>query len=270
MRATIGRTRRTVANKLYKSADRARVKGREITTKLDTPGEVVHVQNKEVRNRILRTEAPKAKTTVSFRAHEATDGGRGGTMISGDTIRSLPSEARLLVDLEKPSGDTKLFKKLYDKGDKYASAVAVPPNAGVDTLAHELGHAQGRVSGGIRGYISRTDPRNDPRNNEQLFRSYKPANRSQIMSSGGKRVGFRDALRDTVSNIRNSGHVIAEETAATRSGLQMLKRHGASREEIARAGEYLRLAGSTYRQAGKASVLSSLGRLVDIPSRRQI
>ena len=40
--------------------------------------------------------------------------------------------------------------------------------------------------------------------------------------------------------------------------------------EIARAGENLRLAGSTYRQAGKASVLSSLGRLVDIPSRRQI
>ena len=55
--------------------------------------------------------------------------------------------------------------------------------------------------------------------------------------------------------------------AAVLGALQVLI---TSREEIARAGENLRLAGSTYRQAGKASVLSSLGRLVDIPSRRQI
>lgn len=226
------------------------------------------VQNKGLRNKILSVEAPKAKTTVSFRAPMISTAGGGGAMLPGSTVRNQTQrEVRQTTDMlsspryRRERGTKDFVKKLYGK-DRYASGVAVDPTAGVETLAHELGHAQGKTAGGLRGYISRSDPRNSG----QGIRVYAPSTRGEV--STGKRVGFGQALKDTVSNIRNSGHIIAEETAASRGGLQMMKRHGATKEELARASENLGLAGRTYKLEGKRSVLSSLGRLVDIPTRR--
>lgn len=48
----------------------------------------------------------------------------------------------------------------------------------------------------------------------------------------------------------------------------MMKRNGASKEELSRAKENLRIAGDTYRSAGKRATRTSLGRIIDIPSRR--
>lgn len=48
----------------------------------------------------------------------------------------------------------------------------------------------------------------------------------------------------------------------------MMKRNGATKEELSRAKENLRIAGDTYRSAGKYSTRTSLGRIIDIPSRR--
>lgn len=259
VRATVGKARRTVANKFYQAANKAKLEHGAVIDKLTQNGGLPSVQNKGLRNKILSVEAPKAKTTVSFRTKELVNMTSGGGVIPTDPLSK--TELGGYIDRFGTRNDKKFLKKLYGK-DRYKSGIVASPGVGVEALAHELGHAQGRSAKGLRGYISRTDPRDSGRG----MRIYAPASRSKV--STGKRVGFGQALKDTVSNIRNSGHIIAEETAASRSGLQMMKRHGATKEELARASENLGLAGRTYKLGGKSSVLSSLGRLVDIPTRR--
>lgn len=48
----------------------------------------------------------------------------------------------------------------------------------------------------------------------------------------------------------------------------MLKRNGATKEELRMAKKELSAAGDTYRLTGKMATRSSLGRIIDIPSRR--
>ena len=71
-----------------------------------------------------------------------------------------------------------------------------------------------------------------------------------------------------IEDVKNNWLIVAEENAASREGLRMMKRNGATKEELSRAKENLRIAGDTYRSAGKYSTRTSLGRIIDIPSRR--
>lgn len=290
IRAKVGRARRTVANKLYDSAETAGLMQRINAGAFIDPGNT-GIQNNELRNKLLRVEAPKAKTTVSFKTPDMARLGGGCAEIKGDAFRSSVTQGDIRSAIDSsPKEYKKFLKKLTGRGDKYVSAITVDKGIGLEKLAHELGHAQGHTAGGLRGYISRTDPRHNGHSEYGGIISYSPrqykaksaeeikfksqglglSGASDSMGQPKPNVSFGEALRDTISNVRTSGHMIAEEAAATRSGLKMLKRHGATKAEMEAAGRSLGYGGSTYLYGGKQSVLSSLGRLVDIPSRRGV
>lgn len=253
LKAGIGRTRRKVADKLYESGNQKLVKARERAQQVLKNG----VKNKTLRNQILRNEAPKAKTTVSYRANDIASQGGGGAAIYKSDV-----DGRTREFLDNPfvgRGEKQLIKKIT-KGER-ASGIAISKGRGEEVLAHELGHARGKVSNGIRGLISRSDPRSAI-GYQGSVSVYKKG------TDPTKRVGFIQSVKDHLSGVKNSKLVIAEENAASREGLNILKRNGATKEELAKARENLRAAGDTYRLVGKKAARSSLGRIIDIPSRR--
>lgn len=257
MRAKIGRARRNMADKLYQSGkEEVRRAYQEVKNKSQSK-----VRNKNLRNSILRTEVPKVKSTVLFNSDKIAETGGGSTV-----FKSSLNDPKVVRNMKSVGGkkDKKLIDKVIKDGRNLESGIFLEKNPGVETLAHELGHAKGRVSGGLRGKISRLDPRI----NRQGRGTLDVYDARFIPAQGNDRIGFKDAVKDYFNNIKNSRLIVAEENAASREGLRMMKRNGASKEELSRAKENLRIAGDTYRSAGKRATRTSLGRIIDIPSRR--
>lgn len=254
MRVGIGKTRRKIANKLYQPGSIVdKMKNAERRLQIKTVG------NETLMNNLIANEAPKAKTMISFDAKRLAAQGGGGTTVykrdlSNDIVKQINDEKYLL------KGDKEFINKIY--GDKnIKSGIAINKKAGEAILAHELGHAQGITKGGLRGLISRSDPRN-VQNYTGTLGLYNGK------SVAKEKVGFLRSVKDHLSNVKTSKLIQAEENAATRSGLKMLKRNGATKEELRAAKDKLSAGGDTYKLSGKYATRTSLGRIIDIPSRR--
>lgn len=253
-----GRLRRKAAEALYRSGDNALIESREATSKLKDG-----VKNKELRNNILRNEAPKLNTTVSLKAKNIASQGGGGAQLPKENITNLGRSTKIFPR----DPNIKLVKKIVKKEGRKSGIAFNEQEVGVEILAHELGHARGKVVGGRRGRISKADPRKVERGSEYQgsLTIYSPSYRP---NEGASKVKFKDAVKDYFKNRKNSKAIIAEEMAASKDGLEMLKRNGATKEELSKAAENLKVAGDTYKTHGKKARRSSLGRIIDIPSRR--
>lgn len=258
LKSKIGHARRSAAKELYQSGMESKAKNKATVAELKRSKKII---NKSLRNSLLKHEAPLANATVSYKAKI----GKGnGAAISRDSIK--PGFGELTKSFDPRDENIKLIKKILKKDGR--TGIALRKNSGVETLAHELGHAQGNIASGKRGLIASSDPRNASGKYMGSISTFKEKSRKEIMESGGKKVGFKESLKDLLTNSRNSKAIIAEENAASREGIKMLKRHGATPEELKLAERNLGLAGDTYRNARKATLKTSLGRLIDIPSRR--
>lgn len=260
LKSKIGHIRRGTAEKFYESGKKSIIDNRNANELVTS-----RVNNKSLRNSILKYEAPKANATVSYKNKDLAQAGGGGATVYRDNVKSGFGE--FTRDFPRDE-NIRLIKRMLKKDGR--TGVSVSNDAGVEYLVHELGHAQGRVAKGKRRLISEADPRRlvKGKTYEGSLSYFDEKSREGIMSSGGKKVGFKESVKDLLNNSRNSRAIIAEEDAATKAGLEMLKRHGATPEELKLAARNLEVSGDTYRHARKASLKSSLGRIIDIPSRR--
>lgn len=260
LKSKIGHVRRSAADKLYQSGLKSGAKNEAVEAELE---KIQTITNKSLRNSLLKHEVPKANATVAY--------GSGAGKSNGATIyrENIKPGFGNLTKYAPPRDEGVKFLKRILKKEGRSSGIAMSKDSGIEFLAHELGHAQGKIAKGKRGLISASDPRNLKNSGDKgSISHFKERSRFEIRESGGKKVGFKESLKDLLTNSRNSRAIIAEENAATREGIKMLKRHGATPEELKLAERNLGLVGDTYRNAGKKSVKTSLGRVIDIPSRR--
>lgn len=68
--------------------------------------------------------------------------------------------------------------------------------------------------------------------------------------------------KDKPKSIKQTIAVLADEKLATRNGIDILKKHGATKEEIKNAKEFLNTAGKTYKEGAKSDLKKNLSNFI--------
>lgn len=96
------------------------------------------------------------------------------------------------------------------------------------------------------------------------------------------------AIKDSIVSLRNTGKldtgtgigesfrrmgegnaIVGEELSATRKALKILKKNGATKDELNLAKTNLGLAAKTYKEGAKIHILNPIQNKIQIPSRRR-
>ena len=128
--------------------------------------------------------------------------------------------------------------------------------SGVEILAHEIGHldSESGKSGKIKKWIS------SRKSNSPEIRGEMEGFSSMDDPSIGISEWWKRMNRSRVVNL--------DEKNATKNGLKLLKKHGATKDELKKAKENLKLSGKTYKYMGRIYRKAPLKNYIQIKSRR--
>lgn len=267
VKATIGRGRKELAKRIYESAAKDEQKGIELGKRiLNKDNKPLTQAEKDLRNKLLREEVPKGVTHSMGSLPHMHETKVKDSFIP-HRVENVNNES--VYRLKDKKGRKALRKLKEGKGLINLDNTATP-----GTVAHEIGHAKNATEGGVSQFISKTNA-----NSKSKAQRFKPKEQLERRVEGlmekyeGRQpwmepVKGKKAFKDVVDNIKSNVSTLAEESNATRKGLKMLKKHGASPQQLKEAKEGLGEALDTYKLGAKRDIKSSVARLVDIPSRR--
>ena len=243
-----------IADSLRKGVNKNRNEFKEAIKKLDDSA--IRINLGKNKSRVLYQEAHKHKAGVvglpgeeEVRYYVPENGGR------------FPEVSKRAVNARTLSGDIKKYerKKFLERGakakknlesGKYPGGIIFHRKDGDEKLAHEIGHLQNRMGNNI---IDRAANRLRP----SLAKSIKKEEGNSL------KKGFKTQFKFWVDNY--------EENKASKRGLRLMKKAGATKEELKLAKESFKKAGDTYKLGGKidvknqwASSLEELGRKIKI------
>lgn len=229
----VGRARNKVADKILESAEKDRTRWEESAKKVFRGSPSMDIEaTKELNKKLLRNEAHPNKFRVL--GHDLS--GEGGSfMANSDSAKQISK----YINGDTPFFSTKkvdksmerLSKKISNSADK-SDAVIFYPKGGPEYLAHELGHAK-RHKGNIVERISHVAAVNP---------ITQGITQSQYLG-GGIDASLSNAVLGKLARI--------EEAGASKKGLEMLKKAGATEEQLAAAKKSLDTAYDTYKYSNR-------------------
>lgn len=276
LKAVIGRARKSLAKKLYESANSSDKKAIEINKNLKNLKPIV---DKDLRNKILANEIPEGtfhhmtknpllKNEVYYHPGNADLEGTYSHLIEKlDKKKKLKYKdwEKLIKEKNKVSDKSwRIDDQLANGNDKRRNLILINKNSGVEDIAHEIGHAQdysirakkvGKKEKDLkrrksRGYLSSSDLRD-------------------IVKPGElENMDFKSSLKAVINNVKGAKDVLRNEKVASNNAIKMLKRQGATKDQLKQAKKNLDEYYKTYVEGEKVNLKSSLANLVDIPSRR--
>jgi hypothetical protein len=125
--------------------------------------------------------------------------------------------------------------------------------AGIDDLAHEIGHVDNGLSNGIKRLIHRK---------AGYYRPLMEINNPNNINKRG--------LLNSLKNLIKGETMVLEESNASRSGLRLLKKNGASKDVLGRSKRSLDNSLKTYKNARDNMSLYPIRNSIQIPSRRNL
>lgn len=145
--------------------------------------------------------------------------------------------------------------------NKIGDQILIPKGTKVDVIAHELGHIQIKNSKNpILKNLDKRARKVEPNSAERL---------EAITINNGpgnhKRYGIKKLIRDII----DEGTIIENERLASKKGLRVLKRAGATKEELKQAKRNYKLALDTYKRRGKANVKVTLRNTLQHPDKKE-
>lgn len=181
--------------------------------------------------RSLIRELKNTNTRVINNSFEGISGPQ-----SNYTLRSKDLNENIINDLK--NYNPRLGKKIENAAKKSNELIFHNPKSGNEYLAHEIGHAMNRNS---KNPISRA-----------ISRSETAINHSYINMTDKK--GILNALKGFIK-----GKVkLHEESNASKNAMKLLRRNGASKEEMSISKDNLDKALVTYKEGSKLSYLYPL------------
>ena len=69
--------------------------------------------------------------------------------------------------------------------------------------------------------------------------------------------------------MREGNAIVGEELGATRKALKILKKNGATKDELKLAKNNLGLAAKTYKEGAKIHILNPIQNLIQVPGKRR-
>jgi len=233
LRKNIGRTRVNVSNRLRKSAENQANKGMQKTYLSNTWYNETPT-NTKVLGKL--EDFAKNNNIDIVKTPELTG---GGSFYS-------PKQANTFVEFfqNNPTIPEEVKNKLATNSKNRKNTILVPVNPPAAVVAHESGHAlnSNRAMSnrpGLSGRISR-----NTMNEGTLYHNMTP-------------VGERSIPKSLLT--------ILEEGNASRKGLKLLRRSGASREELRDAKRFYKTSLGSYKHVSRANTLARASRRIALP-----
>lgn len=137
----------------------------------------------------------------------------------------------------------------------YSGVISVPSSMGAAVRAHEIGHLQNKTGNSLSKFISAKSTEIAP---------IQEARENLVRTSGNNhRRGLGASFKDYI----NGQTVLAEEANASRNGKRLLRKAGATPEELEAAKVIYETGNRTYYHPARANLLTTLRNTIQIPSR---
>ncbi len=252
----IGKTRKNISDKISRSAYN------DYNKYLDTIKNYENNNNNLINNKQVSKELFKDIRRDGGRVFLGDPGSAGFIGLNKENL------IKVKQDIQSGLSDTKLdntqkayFNKLNNHLKSNNQFIIVNPNDSIGTLAHEAGHQQRFNSKNpIISYVSHNSIKSRERSHENFgYRVNKK--RGTVVADSSKYSPFRAMLDHAI--------IITEERGATNSGLKKLKKLGVDQNTLNLQKQELKIAGDTYKYAGRSRLKSLLADKIQIPSRRQ-
>lgn len=199
----------------------------------------------------------------------------------GANVKKDTSHSSFLHKYKTENGETK-----YD--------IHYNPFQGAESLSHEVGHLINDINDNRLTRKGRDN--NILSKNKKSFdtaikfkESIDSINKKYKKESEKRKEGKRNkAIKDSIVSLRNTGKldtgtgigesfrrmgegnaIVGEELSATRKALKILKKNGATKDELNLAKTNLGLAAKTYKEGAKIHILNPIQNKIQIPSRRR-
>ena len=231
----VGRARTNLAKSLRPKVDEA-IKNRKSAERLSIGvGEDGYreVMNPKVSNKIIRNNAKRLDARV-MKSNSSASSMRKSSEIDDQVLKSEgitnPRNVRKVMNATKENRHIVMLSPGYSKS--------------TDTLAHELGHVQNANSKNpIVKVIHEVSGRNKRINPEDR--------------------GIGNIIKNSISHKLR----INEEARASRNAMKMLKKAGATEDQLKQNERNLNLALNTYKTAAKEDRIKLIRNTIQIPSR---
>lgn len=256
----VGRTRRTLAKKINKSASKDLLKGVEEGGKM--------LDSSKVENKPIREELYREAGKNSARVHKIDiDGQRGSYIFSSSSLKKRSATGQ---NFKKVEIDTLEGKKTIKNSNRRVKGLnkslklgrhdyQIFNTNGKEELAHEIGHAMNSKTKNLKKRLT-----NALANSTDVRKTLNNDVKDMINYGGVKRSG----LGSTIGTLIRNKIIESEEKNASKNAIKLLKEKGASKDEISKAKDNLKHGLNSYKYTGRAALKSNIAQTVEIPSRR--
>ena len=242
-KAVIGRMRRNLAKKIQESMDNdlnKAIKAGSIVT--DTRRAVKSSRNID---KVVGKAAQKANASIKNITPLGDSIPKRGQNFTID-FNKLDKE-----QIDQLTSEKKL-RNAYRRGK--TAVISPKRGGGIEYRAHEVGHAM-RV--GSKNPITK------------LVRKYAfNPNTREVLNINSGDQGSKRGIKEAIKGYLKGSMVVAEEKAASKNALKLLKKGGMSKEDLLRSKNNLDMSLITYKKGRSRLWKSPLRELVEIPSRR--
>lgn len=198
-----------------------------------------------------------------------------------EASKNIASE--LGANTEKKTNIPTQLKKYVRENNKKEYKIFYNPFQGVESHSHEVGHLINDIKDNRFTRMGR--------NNKIITKNKVSAITARKLreSTNKKDYGKRNkAIKDSIVSLRNTGKldtgtgigesfrrmregnaIVGEELGATRKALKILKKNGATKDELKLAKNNLGLAAKTYKEGAKIHVLNPIQNLIQVPGKRR-
>jgi hypothetical protein len=187
------------------------------------------------------------------------------------------------ANTEKKTNTPTQLKKHIGEDNKKEYKIFYNPFQGVESHSHEVGHLINDIKDSRftrKGRDSKVLTKNNisvitarklrESTNKKDYGKRNRAIKNSIVSL--RNVGKLDTgtgISESFRRMREGNAIVGEELGATRKALKLLKKNGATKDELNLAKTNLGLAAKTYKEGAKIHVLNPIQNKIQIPSRRR-
>lgn len=244
---SVNKLREKLANRLTNSIRRNVTARKSEMKSLENGGIIKLPSSKNVRTKVYK-DAQKRGARIS-RLDIKTDTRPQFPQVMTNGVANRFSNAEDIIEkFKNKRRRVNGLRRSTEKG-KMKYQIIIPPRLqGIDQVSHEIGHVSNDQSKNpIIKLIHKKAGESIPASNK---------NYDMIVSKMG--THRRSGIKSIVQDIINEGSIIAEEGRASKQGLRVLRKSGATKDDIETAKKNYKLALDSYKNKGLANIKTTI------------
>lgn len=245
---SVNKLREKLANRLTKSIRGNIVAGDSALNKAAQGGIIKLPSSKAVRTNVYK-EAHKRGSRISrLNIQEGKIPPQSPQTMTNELANKYSNAEDIIDRYKNKRKRVNRLRNSTERGNVKHQIIIPPRLSGIDQVSHEIGHISNVQS---KNPITRLIHKKADESSHSSLENYE-----MIKSLMGthRRSGIKSIMQDII----NEGSIIAEERGASNKGLRILKKSGATKDELRTAKKNYRLALDSYKNKGLANIKTTI------------